>query len=288
MCRVSVIVPTHNRAATLPAHIERMLGQTITDCEIIYVNDSSSDDTQRALDEYCRRYPGKMRAIAVECRAPGPARNAGAAVARGALLAFADDDVAVPPDWIERLLAVHAAYPDHAVCGGIAPASLETDYERYQHYRMMASLGPAAREARATPVLNFLVSREAFEKAGGFPPDPLRAAEDWEFCTRLRHIGTAIRYDPSVVVTHPYVRDLGPLLHRMRDTGAAGIYVWLKRHRGAFLYTMYSLVRCAVSPFWIPFRYPTNLYALAVHLEYVFAEARLVAYLRHRKGKPIV
>jgi GT2 family glycosyltransferase len=288
MCRVSVIVPTHNRAASLPDHLDRVLGQTHPDYEAIYVNDSSTDGTARVLGEYAAKYPGLLRVVTTDFGAPGPARNAGAAVAGGELLLFADDDVAVPPDWIARMAALHEAHPRGAVCGGIAPASLDTDIERYQHYRMMGALGRTARDAGATPVLNFLVSREAFERAGGFPAEPLRAAEDWEFCKRLRNGGVTIRYDPSVIVTHPYVRELGPLLHRIRDTGAAGVYVWLGRHRGALLYTMYSLVRCVLSPFWAPFTYPMDLYALAVHMEYVFAEARLLAYMRHVSGKAIV
>ncbi|MBM3289167.1 MAG: glycosyltransferase family 2 protein [Candidatus Hydrogenedentes bacterium] len=288
MCRVSVIVPTHNRAAFLPAHIERVLDQSFADYEAIYVNDSSTDDTARVLDACADKSAGRMRVVMAQCSAPGPARNAGAAVARGELLLFADDDVAVPPDWVARMVAAHDAHPDAALCGGIAPASMVNDIERYLHCRVQGALGRAEGKVRAAPMMNFLVPRAAFQQVGGFLDTPLRAAEDWEFCRRLRAAGRPIWYEPGIEVTHTYQHDLGPALHRMRDAGAAGVYVWLLHHRGALLYTTYSLVRCAVSPFWARSRYPRDLYALAVHMEYVFAEARLLAYLRHLSGKEIV
>ena len=288
MCRVSVIVPTHNRAAFLPDHLDRVLGQTFQDYEAIYVNDSSTDETAQILSGYATRFPQRLRVVTAQCGAPGPARNAGAAAARGELLLFADDDVRVAEDWIARMVASHEVHGYAAICSGIAPGSMEKDIERYLHYRVVGSLGRIMRKIDAAPMMSFMVSRRAFEKNGGFLDTPLRAAEDWEFCRRLKASGVDIVFEPSVEVTHTYQSELGPALHRMRDAGAAGVYIWLRRHRGAFMYTAYSLLRCVVSPFWVPFRYPMNLYALAVHMEYVFAEARLLAYMRHISGKEIV
>lgn len=288
MSRVSVIVPTHNRAGSLREHIERVMTQTDSDYEVIYVNDSSTDDTSAILAEYASRYAGRLRVVSANCGAPGPARNAGVSVARGDLLLFADDDVVVPNDWVEKMVASLDRHKGAAVCGGIAPAAMRSDIERYLHYRVVGSLGKTAGQIHAAPMMNFIVSRDAFTKIGGFLDVPLRAAEDWEFCRRLRHSGVHIVFDPSVEVQHNYQAELGPALRRMREAGAAGVYIWLQHHRGAFLYTMYSLIRCILSPFWIPFRYPMNLYALAVHMEYIFAEARLIAYLRHLSGKPII
>ena len=288
MSRVSVIVPTHNRAASLREHVERVMTQTYSDYEVIYVNDSSTVDTSAILAECASRYADRLRVVNANCGAPGPARKAGASVARGELLLFTDDDVAVPNNWVEEMVECFKLHGGAAVCGGIAPAARRSDIERYLHYRILGSLGKAAGKIHAAPMMNFIVSRDAFNKVGGFLDAPLRAAEDWELCRRLRDSGVEIFFDPGVEVEHNYQSEMGPAQRRMREAGAAGVYIWLQHHRGAFLYTMYSLVRCVLSPFWIPFRYPMNLYALAVHMEYIFAEARLIAYLRHLNGKPIV
>lgn len=288
MSRVSVIVPTHNRAASLRDHIERVMAQTYADYEAIYVNDSSTDGTSAILTECASRYAGRLQVVNAYCGAPGPARNAGAAVARGELLLFADDDVVVPKDWVEKMVACFDRHNGAAVCGGIAPVAMSSDIERYLHYRVVGSLGKAAGQINAAPMMNFIVSRDAFNKIGGFLDAPLRAAEDWEFCRRLRSSGIDILFDPIAEVRHNYQTGMGPAQRRMREAGAAGVYIWLQHHRGAFLYTMYSLIRCVLSPFWLPFRYPMNLYALAVHMEYIFAEARLIAYLRHLSRKPVI
>lgn len=288
MCRVSVIVPTHNRAASLPENLDRVLNQTYSDYEAIYVNDSSSDDTTRILDEYAARAPNRLRVVTVECGAPGPARNAGAAIARGESLLFTDDDVRVPHDWVARMVASHESNRCAALCGGIAPVSADTDVERYLHFRVVGALGKKARRINAAPMMNFLVTRDAFQNVSGFLDAPLRAAEDWDFCHRLLDAGHAIHFDPAIEVAHAYQRELIPASHRMRDAGAAGVYIWLRRRRGAFLYTAYAMIRCVLSPFWVPFRYAFDLYALAVHMEYIFAEARLLAYIRYLRGRPIL
>mgnify|MGYP003547343515 CR=1 FL=1 len=288
MSRVSVIVPTHNRAASLRDHIERVMAQTYTDYEVIYVNDASTDESSAALAECVSQYPGRLHVVNANCGAPGPARNAGASAARGELLMFTDDDVIVPKDWVEKMVAGFDGHNGAAVCGGIAAVAMRSDVARYLHYRVVGSLGKAAGPIDAAPMMNFIVSREAFTNIGGFLDARLRAAEDWEFCRRLRNSGVDIVFDPSVEVQHNYQPDMGPAQRRMREAGAAGVYIWMQHHRGAFLYTMYSLIRCALSPFWIPFRYPIGLYALAVHMEYVFAEARLIAYLRHLSVKSII
>lgn len=288
MSRVSVIVPTHNRAASLRDHIDRVMSQTFTEYEVIYVNDSSNDDTSAILAECASGYAGRLRVVNVNCGAPGPARNAGASAARGELLLFTDDDIIVPEAWVEKMAACYDRHGGAAVCGGIAPVAMSSDIERYLHHRVVGSLGKAAGDIIAAPMMNFIVSRDAFNKIGGFLDAPLRAAEDWEFCRRLRGSGVGIFFDPSVEVQHNYQSDMGPAQRRMREAGVAGVYIWLHHHRGAFLYTMYSLIRCVLCPFWIPFRYPMNLYALAVHMEYIFAEARLIAFLRHLSGKSII
>ena len=49
--KVSVVIPTYNRAATVRKSIESVLAQTVTDLEVIVVDDGSSDDTGKILRE---------------------------------------------------------------------------------------------------------------------------------------------------------------------------------------------------------------------------------------------
>lgn len=93
--RVSVIVPTYNRADLLPHAIESVLAQSFQDFELIVVDDGSTDDTQALLAGYddprlvytAQAHTGNLSKV----------RNDGLRQARGDYLAFLDsDDIWLP------------------------------------------------------------------------------------------------------------------------------------------------------------------------------------------------
>jgi len=55
MPKVSVIMPTYNRAETLPDALESLLAQTYLDFEVIVVDDGSTDNTRAVVEEYCKK-----------------------------------------------------------------------------------------------------------------------------------------------------------------------------------------------------------------------------------------
>lgn len=93
MREVSAIVTAHNEEAFLTDAIESVLAQDLAVCEIVVVNDASTDATQALIDTYVTARPDLIRSVTLprSLGAPG-ARNAGAARARGQLLAFLDGD----------------------------------------------------------------------------------------------------------------------------------------------------------------------------------------------------
>ena len=281
VCTVSVIVPTHNRAATLRKNLDTVLAQEYGSYEAVYVDDGSMDDTPEILRDCAAEHRDRFRWVRTACGAPGPARNAGVERARGEFLLFTDDDVTVPPVWITGMLGRYAVCGCSALCGGVAPESLETMAERYLHARMQTRLGARPRRIRAAPMMNFLIPRAIFLEAGGFSKEPLEAAEDWEFCIRLRAAGHTIAYDPAVSVTHRYQRDMAPAIERMRAAGSCGVRMQVMRGRPVAPYVAYSLLRSLTSPVWAPFRYPLSLYATAARIEWIFGIARLKAYAEH-------
>ncbi|MBZ0220450.1 MAG: GNAT family N-acetyltransferase [Candidatus Methylomirabilis sp.] len=86
--RVSIIIPTYNRARLVCHAIDSILAQDYKDYEIIVVDDGSTDSTPQVL----RKYSGAIKYLRQENRGFGAARNRGLDEAKGEYLAFLDSD----------------------------------------------------------------------------------------------------------------------------------------------------------------------------------------------------
>lgn len=87
---VSVVIPTCNRARLLVCALESVIVQTYRDLEIIVVDDASSDDTREVVQGFGDR---RIRYLRHDIRRGGSAaRNTGVRAAKGAYIAFLDDD----------------------------------------------------------------------------------------------------------------------------------------------------------------------------------------------------
>ena len=90
----SLVIPTHNRAAILKRTLAHLLGvDGIAECEIIVVNDGSTDATALVLNNFKQVAPTLLRVITLDNGGPGRARNAGVDAARSEHIMFVDDDV---------------------------------------------------------------------------------------------------------------------------------------------------------------------------------------------------
>jgi glycosyltransferase involved in cell wall biosynthesis len=106
--RVSVIIPTYNRAAAVKEAVASVLAQTCRDFELLVVDDGSTDGTPAAL----ARFGGEIRVLrSHRRRGVSAARNAGIAAAQGEWLAFLDSDDLWLPEKLERQMAFMEAHP---------------------------------------------------------------------------------------------------------------------------------------------------------------------------------
>lgn len=87
--KVSVIIPTYNRADKVGKTIDSALAQTFTDLEVIVVDDGSSDQTGQILR---KTHGDRIRYFAQTNHGVSVARNKGIAEARGEWIAFLDSD----------------------------------------------------------------------------------------------------------------------------------------------------------------------------------------------------
>lgn len=109
----SIVVPTYNRAHVVGDAIWSCLAQTVTDFEIIVVDDVKSTDDIGAVLENFRG--AEIRLIAHFNNTAGANRNGGVNVARGKYVAFLDSDDEFLPNKLERCLARLEQEPTAAV-----------------------------------------------------------------------------------------------------------------------------------------------------------------------------
>jgi len=112
--RVSVVIPSYNRASFLPETIESVLAQTYIDYEIIVVDDGSTDDTPSVL----AGYKGRITVIRQENQGLSAARNTGIRHSCGAYLAFLDSDDLFLPSHLHVLTQVLDWNPDTDIAYG--------------------------------------------------------------------------------------------------------------------------------------------------------------------------
>lgn len=105
--RVSVLIPTYNYGAFLPAALESVFAQTYTDYEVIVLDDGSTDDTA----EIVAGYP-QVRYIYQEKAGIAAARNRLLEEAQGEFVAFLDADDLWAADKLEKQLHYLNAHPD--------------------------------------------------------------------------------------------------------------------------------------------------------------------------------
>lgn len=179
---VSAVVPCHNASATLRDCLAALRDQTRAPREILVVDDASDDDSAVIAAEF-----GCTVVRLERNRGPSGARNEGIAAARGDVLFFADSDVALRPDAVERAAALLAEDPGlDIVHGTYVPEPLRGRgiVERYlvlrEAYWRKRFAGPANVVVFAVAA----VRRSVFDRFGPLD-ERLRDCEDVEYSARM-------------------------------------------------------------------------------------------------------
>ncbi len=198
--KVSVVIPTYNRAATLCEAVGSALEQTHQPFEVIVVDDGSTDDTRAKLDEFTR--DSRLRYYRQKQAGVSAARNAAMKQANGDLIAFLDSDDIWKPRKLESDVALFERHPEiDAVFSDVEKRypdrredSLIRSYKLFQKVARELSSGGMVVPQRVMylslleefPIWMpaFTVRRDLPEVAEGFN-ELLVSGEDWDFALRL-------------------------------------------------------------------------------------------------------
>ena len=198
--RYSVVVPAYNAGATIRLCVEALLRQSAGTeaCEVIVVDDGSTDDTAAVL----RRFP--VTAIHQPNRGPAAARNHGARLARGGIILFTDADCVPREDWVEQMAkpfvaaevcAVKGAYrtEQRALVARFAQVEFE---ERFEMLKKVDSIDMVDTYSAA-------FRKDVFDQMGGFDESfPVANNEDTDLSYKLSAAGHRMVFNPDAVVFH--------------------------------------------------------------------------------------
>ena len=197
MPSVSVIIPTHNRRALVCEAVASIQAQRAVACEIIVVDDGSTDNTAAAL----RASAPDIRYMRQAQRGVAAARNAGVRCAAGEWLAFLDSDDVWRPDKLARQLAYHASRPElGASQTGEIWIRNGVRVNPCRHHRKPDGDVFAASLVRCVVSPSaVLLRRELFDELGGFD-ETLEVCEDYDLWLRLGvHHVVGLLDEPLVV-----------------------------------------------------------------------------------------
>lgn len=201
---ISVVVATRNRADLLDRMLAGIAAQTVTDFEVVVVDDASTDATAAVLERWADGALALRTLRHPEPHGPATGRDEGWRAASGDLIAFTDDDCVPTPGWLAGLAAAEQGTPGAVVMGPTRPepGARQSPFTRTM---LVERAGPPFETC------NILYPRELLERLDGFDRSfPLPVAEDTDLGWRAVRSGAPLVYAPDALVHHA-VHRLGPL-----------------------------------------------------------------------------
>lgn len=229
---ISVIIPVKNRPDDLRDCLSSIFGIRWNKerLEVIVVDDGSDDNTPQVAEE--------LGAVVVQRETsggPSVARNAGAEIAKGDVLAFIDSDCTVDETWLLDLAPYIMADGIGALGGFVAGYYNTTPLDRYEEAMSSLSMGKRLLYEADTegnfyvPTCNMLVHKAVYDEVGCLNPE-MHLGEDVDLCWRVRNSGRGLLYVTSGRAWHKHRSVLPQMLKRRLQYGTSEADLY-KRHQ---------------------------------------------------------
>jgi len=217
---LSIVICTHNRADQLRACLASLRSIDDDRCEVIVIDNNSSDETRRVCQTFADESRG-IRYVFEPRLGLSIARNAGLQAAAGEYVAFIDDDAVASPDYVDHAIRTIETFSFDCFGGAFIPSfgpgRPKWYHERYETPLLRDSVGVLPESAFPYGG-NFVVRRALAIGLGGFSAElgmrggRIGYGEETLLQMRIRQTGGTIGFDPGLRVFH----SINPRKHTIR------------------------------------------------------------------------
>jgi glycosyltransferase involved in cell wall biosynthesis len=194
--RVTIITPAYNAQRTLAATLDSALRQTMSDFELIVVDDGSTDGTAAIAESYAA-LDSRVRLIRQSNGGSAGARNTAFGVSRGGLFALLDSDDLWMPDFLARQLAILDEHPDIDIVsanafnlgGELDGTPLKPSSDAWAPVSLLDLI-----EVEDSVCIMTVFRRRVLERTGGFNP-AVPDNEDYDLWLRAACAGCTIVFN---------------------------------------------------------------------------------------------
>lgn len=215
---ISAIICTHNRSSYLGAAIDSLLNQEFDgEYEVIIVDNASTDQTAAVIA--ARSEHPRLRSVYEPVTGLSVARNTGAKLARGEVLAYLDDDAVASPQWLAALYRAYQTHAKLAIAGGKVTLlwAEGCSAPRWLSERLSGNLGAydlgdrmqlIDRPSLTPRGLNYSMRRSFWQQIGGFDVNlgrvgqNLLSNEELHMTELALDRGWQVAYLPEALVAH--------------------------------------------------------------------------------------
>lgn len=233
--KISVVVPFYNASATLPRCLESLDSQNLPPVEVILVDNNSTDQSAEIAKKFIADSPDTFKYLLEVRQGPSFARNSGARLAAGDIIAFTDADCVPDPKWLRILVESFKDEHIGAVAGRVVGFKPESLLDKFHAMFTLRGL-PNSHTSRefslvrgGFPTANLAVRKDVFGAIGGFDESMKIYSEDYDLCARIYQLALSIHYTTDAVVYHIHRNSLAGTWHQSFGFGT-GHAVLLKKH----------------------------------------------------------
>ena len=229
--KYSIIVPVFNRPDEVDELLQSLVSQTLTDFEVVIVEDGS----EKPCKDVCDKYAGKLdvKYFMKNNSGPGQSRNYGAERAKGEYLIVLDSDVVLPEGYLKAVDDELQREPADAFGGPDRSHDSFSETQKAISYSMTSFFttggirgGKKKLDKFYPRSFNMGIRRDVYMRLGGF--SKMRFGEDIDFSIRIFKAGCRCRLFPEAWVWHKRRTDMRKFFRQVYNSGIARVNLYKK------------------------------------------------------------